>query len=124
MKVIIGHRESPHCFDVPHVTLTSVVVANLIMGDIEQKALSIFHTPPLFWRRYEDYICTALRMDLVNSLHQHLNSIDPNIQFTVEKKTDGQLLFWNILSRDTGGSISTSVYRKATHTDQYLEFDV
>ena len=28
----------------------SVVVANLVMEDIEQKALSTFHTPPRFWR--------------------------------------------------------------------------
>ena len=68
----------------------SVVVANLIMEDTERKALSTFHTPPLFWRRHVDGTCTALPLDLVDSLHQHLNSVDPNIQFTVEKK-DGQL---------------------------------
>ena len=59
----------------------------------------------------------------VDSLHQHLNSVDPNIQFTVEKEKDGQLAFLDILlSRDSEGSISTSVYRKPTHTDQYLNF--
>ena len=103
-------------------SLVSVLVANLVM---EQKALYTFHTPPLFWRRYVDYTCTALPMDLVNSLYQHLNSVDSNIQFTVEKKKNGQLPFLYIfLSRDTGGSISTSVYRKAMHTDQYLDFEL
>ena len=101
----------------------SVVVANLVMEDIEQEALSTFHSPPLFWRRYVDDTCTALPLDLVDSLHQHLNSVDPNIQFTVEKEKDGQLAFLDILlSRDSEGSISTSVYRKPTHTDQYLNF--
>lgn len=102
----------------------SVVVANLVMEDIEQKALSTFHTPPRFWRRYVDDTCTVLPGDLVNSFHSHFNSIDNNIQFTVEKKSDGQLPFLNILlTRDEDGSISTLVYRKATHTDQYLNFE-
>ena len=101
----------------------SVVVANLVMEDIEQKALSTFHTPPRFWRRYVDDTCTALPLDVVDSLHQHLNSVDPSIQFTVEKENGGQLPFLDILlSRESDGSISTSVYRKATHTDQYLNF--
>lgn len=55
-------------------------------------------------------------IDLVHSFHQHLNSVDPDIQFTLTKERDGQLPFWNIfLSKDTDGSISTTVYQKATH---------
>ena len=75
----------------------SVVVANLVMEDIEQKALSTFHTPPRFWKRYVEDTCTILPGDLVNSFHSHLNSIDNNIQFTVEKESDGQLTFLDIL---------------------------
>ena len=100
-----------------------VVVANLVMEDVEQEALYTFHTPPRFWRRYIDDTCTALPSDLVDSFHNHLNSIDPCIQFTMEKESDGQLTFLDILlSREEDGSISTSVHRKATHTDQYLCF--
>ena len=102
----------------------SVVVANLVMEDIEQKALSTFHTPPRFWKRYVEDTCTILPGDLVNSFHSHLNSIDNNIQFTVEKELDGQLPFLDILLiREEDGSVSTSVYRKTTHTDQYLNFE-
>ena len=102
----------------------SVVVANLVMEDIEQKALSTFHTPPRFWRRYVDDTCTILPGDLVDSVHIHLNSIDNNIQFTVEKESDGQLPFLDILlTREENGFVSTSVYCKTTHTDQYLNFE-
>ena len=70
-----------------------------------------------------DDTCTALPMDLVDSFHDHLNSIDPDIQFTVGKESGGQLSFlYILLTRDEAGSISTSVYCKPTHTDQYLDF--
>ena len=101
----------------------SVVVANLVMEDVEQEALSTFHTPLRFWRRYVDDTCTALPSTLVDSFHDHLNSINPCIQFTIERESDGQLPFLDIfLNREEDGSISTSVYRKAIHTDQYLCF--
>ena len=59
----------------------------------------------------------------MDSLHEHLNSMDSNIQFIIEKEKDSHLPFLDILlSQDTDGSISTSVYRKPTHTDQYLHF--
>ena len=102
----------------------SVVVANLVMEDIEQKALSTFHSPPRFWKWYVDNTCAALLVDLADSFHAHLNSIDFNIQFTVEKESDGQLPFLDILlTCGENGSISIFVYRKPTHTEQYLGFE-
>ena len=48
---------------------------------------------------------------------------DTSIRFTVEMESDGQLPFLDVLLRhDPDGSISTSVYRKPTHTDRYLDF--
>ena len=67
--------------------------------------------------------CAALPLDLVDPFHKHLNSIDPCIEFMIEKDSDGQLPILDILlSREENGSISTSLNRKATHTDQYLCF--
>ena len=100
----------------------SVVVVNLVVEDVEQQALSTFHSPPRLWRRYVDDTCTALPLDLVDSFHKHLNSIDPSIQFTMEE-SNGQLPFLDILlSREEDGSICTSVHCKATHTNQYMCF--
>ena len=62
--------------------------------------------------------------DLVESFHVHLNCIDPNIQFTVERESEGQLPFLDVLlTREDDGGISTSVFRKATHMDQYLAYE-
>ena len=70
-----------------------------------------------------DDTCTALPRGLVTSFQEHLNNIDKNVQFTVEEESDGRLPFLDVLmTREEDGTISTSVYRKPTHTDQYLAF--
>ena len=56
---------------------------------------------------------------------QHINSVDPAIKFTVEdNKEDRSFPFLDtIVKPEADGSLSISVYRKPTHTDQYLQWD-
>lgn len=88
----------------------SVIVANLVIEDVEARALSSFTPPPLFWKHYVDGTCCTLpERDLDNFLI-HLNSIEPSIQFTCEQKTDGVLLLLDVrLQHHSDGSVSTSV---------------
>ena len=74
-----------------------MVVSNLVMEDIETDSFVYLPHTHLFWRRYVDDTCTALPRDLVDSFYQHLNSVGPNIQFTVQKVKDGQLPYLDIL---------------------------
>ena len=101
----------------------SVNVADLVMEDVEQQALSAFPNPPWFWKRYVDDTCVVLQSDKVEAFHLHLNSIQPTIQFTIELETDGCLPFLDTqITRHQDGSLSTKVYWKKTHTDKYLDF--
>ena len=103
----------------------SIVISNLVMEDVEQRALATFHSPPHFWKRYVDDTFTALPCNQVQEFLSHLNSIEACIQFTFEKETeDGKLPFLDVcLCRESDVSITTSVYRKPMHTNQYLPFD-
>ena len=102
----------------------SVTIANFIMEDVEQRALSTFHSPPLFWKRYVDDVFTTLPENLVQSFHEHLNTIESSIKFTLEIEEDHQLAFLDtIVTHHSDGFFSTAVYRKKTHTDKYLSFD-
>ena len=55
----------------------SMVVANLIMEDIEERALSTFHSPH-FWKCYVADLCTTLHPD--STLH-HLTSLPAILEF-------------------------------------------
>ena len=53
----------------------------------------------------------------------HLNSIHSKIKFTTEDEEEGKLPMLDaLITRRDDGSLSFSVYRKSTHTDQYLQF--
>ena len=65
----------------------------------------------------------ALCRSLIEKLTQHINSIDSSIKFTREEEADQSLPMLDTLThRDNEGRLSFSVYRKPTHTDQYLPF--
>ena len=69
-------------------------------------------------------VISAVSQDEIVVLLQHLNSIEPSIQFTVERETDGKLPFLDTcVQRTTDGKLETVVYRKPTHTDKYLSFN-
>ena len=56
---------------------------------------------------------------------EHINNMDPNIQFTTEDaKSDGSIPFLDtIVMLQPDNSLLTSVYRKPTHTDLYFQWD-
>ena len=68
---------------------------------------------------------TIIQSSQKTSFLKHLNSIDEHIQFTGEEsRQDGSIPFLDILIiPDEDGSLKTTVYRKATHTDLYLQWD-
>ena len=103
----------------------SPIVANLFMEDLEVKALSTAPTPPTLWKRYVDDTFIIIKKSSKESFLEHLNSVDDNIHFTCEEPNeDGSIAFLDMLiTPDHTGRLNTSVYRKVTHTDQYLHWD-
>lgn len=58
----------------------------------------------------------------LNKLLQHLNSVHPNVQFTMEKEQSGKLPFLDVLmNRKNNGNLGHTVYRKMTDTDLHRE---
>ena len=55
----------------------SYILADLVMEEIEQTAITIALHRSTWWFRYVDDSHTCLRKDQVDEFHQHLNSINP-----------------------------------------------
>ena len=74
--------------------------------------------------RYVDDVISAVSGNKAERLLSHLNSVEPSIQFTLEREKDRHLPFLDLnVSRGVQGNLETSVYRKPTHADKYLAFD-
>ena len=89
------------------------------------RAISTSPHPPLMWKRFVDDICVVIKAAHKQVFLEHINSIDPHIQFTSEdSKPDGSMPFLDMLITPTeGGRLNTTAYRKPTHTDMYLKWD-
>ena len=111
-------------FGCPMGSPVSAILANLVMEHVEERALITAPHPPKWWYRYVDDSHVCITREHLTEFHSHLNSINEHIKFTVEEEKDGSIAFLDTMtSRNPDGTIKTSVYRKATHTDKYLQFN-
>ena len=102
----------------------SPVVANIFMEYVERQALTSFRESPKIWIRYIDIFCVIF-YSIIEEFLQHINSVSPNIQFTVEIEKDRPLPFLDaqITRTLTLHFELPYVYQKPTHTNRYLQFD-
>jgi hypothetical protein len=104
-------------------------IAEIVMQEIESSAINTSPVPVRWWRRYVDDSMQfmSIRKNDIEQFHTHLNTINKNIQFTIElpseSNCDEAISFLDthitILKNRT---IEVSVYREDTHTNKYLSF--
>ena len=75
--------------------------------------------------RYVDDTFVIKQEDQKQTFLDHINKVDPAIKFTVDgSQENGAIPFLDTLvNPEADNSLSITVYRKATHTDQYLKWD-
>ena len=80
---------------------------------------------PKLWLRYKDDTFVIQQAEHSHQFLRYINSLDTHIQFTTENsKEDGSIHFLDILvSPEHNNTLTTSIYRKPTHVDQYLHWD-
>ena len=118
-------RRQAKCAPLPPLVTSLVlpILANLVMEDIENKAMSEFHHPPKVWKRYVDDTFVVIKREYLQQFFNFLNSTEPTVQFTKETESNGVLAFLDVkLTRENTGYLDYTVYRKPTHTDGYLNF--
>lgn len=103
---------------------TSGFAADLFMEKLETKALSTFSNPPTLWKRYVDDTFSKMKKQYIEPFLTHLNNQHPRIKFTTEIQDDENKIAYldTLVHVQNDNSIKITIYRKATHTDQYLDF--
>jgi quinol monooxygenase YgiN len=99
----------------------SGLIAEAVLHRLEQDAFSKYY--PKVWIRYVDDTFVVIKREKLEEFMQTINSVFPDIQFTMEKELNNHLAFLDILiTRQENGCLQTSVYRKTTDTMQILHY--
>ncbi|BHF82695.1 hypothetical protein SprV_0802583400 [Sparganum proliferum] len=99
----------------------SGLIAEAVLQRLERLVFSSY--PPKFWARYVDDTFVIIKRSDVQTFKTLLNSIFPDIQFTMEEELNNQLAFLDVqVTKLEDGKIRTTVYRKATNTRRILHF--
>ena len=96
----------------------SIVVVEIVMQNIEERALSTYKRTLPLWLCYVDDTFTTVHKDKIDDFHEHPNGQNADIQFTKEIEENGKIPFLDylIVTRDNN-ELRTTIYRKLTHTD-------
>ena len=90
------------------------------MQAYERTAITTALHPPKVWERLVDDVYSILKRTHLENFFHHINNLHQNTKFTMEEESNGELAFLDTLLKRNNGEISVLVYRKPTHTDQYL----
>jgi hypothetical protein len=103
----------------------SPVVCNVYMEHFEKLALDAAPYKPSLWLQYVDdtFVIWPHGTNQLQEFLDHLNGVRPSMQFTMEIESNNSIPFLDILVIRKDSMLTTTVYRKPTHTGRYLNFD-
>ena len=102
--------------------LASLSAAEIYLQAYENTAITTALHPPKIWERFVDDVYSILKRTHFEYIFHHINKLYQNIKFTMDEESNGELAFLDTLLKQNNGEISVLVYRKPTHTDQYLHY--
>ncbi|XP_046558920.1 uncharacterized protein LOC124267966 [Haliotis rubra] len=101
----------------------SPLITEIFMTSFEESALQTSLFQQLCWYRKVDDTFAILDPDHNPAvLLDHLNKQHSRIQFTLEIEDQDKLPFLDVSLDNSSNKITPSVYRKPTHTDQYIHY--
>ncbi|OXA56044.1 hypothetical protein Fcan01_09800 [Folsomia candida] len=101
----------------------SAIFAELFMEFLEESLIK--HNSDIkFWRRFVDDTFSIIKSRKAKQILKKLNNFHPNIKFTMEQEINNSLPFLDVLiHKKEDGTLTHKIYRKPTHTNQYLHFE-
>ena len=99
------------------------LLAGIFMVHLERCLIPLLTAQLNFWKGYVDDTSTFVKIGTVDHILSMLNNFHPNIQFTHETQYNFKLAVLNALLCSDGENIVTTVYRKVTNVDVYLNWN-
>nr|VZI27324.1 unnamed protein product [Spirometra erinaceieuropaei] len=107
--------------DTPMGSPVSGLIAEAVLQKLEKRLFG--ECKPKFWALYVDDTFVIINQDKMSYYEELLNSIIPDLLFTMEEEVESKLSFLDVLiCRQPDGKLATSVYRKPTNTLQMLSY--
>ena len=99
-------------------------IANIFMEHFEDLAIRTATNQPYLWLRYVDdtFVIWRHGQKGLEDFLNHLYSIRSSIQFTMEVEQARELPFLDVLVKRNDEEFHTSIFRKPTHTDSYINY--
>ena len=99
------------------------VLACTFMEELEARIMPTVTDNISHWGRHVDDTFVFIKKGYVKHVLARLNSFHKNIQFTYELENQNKLPFLDVLLIRRGNKNETTVYRKSTNNDIYLNWD-
>ena len=105
----------------------SPIIANIVMDFMFKKYMETVPADikPRLLKKFVDDSVSVVKESAVTELTNFMNGLDPtgNLSYTCELPENCKLPCLDLLfHKKNDGTLKTTVYRKKTHTDQYLNF--
>ena len=98
------------------------VLANIFMVELETSVIPNLNDKIKLRKRFVDDTYCFAKSEYTNNILLSLNSFHQNIKFTIEIEKDDAIPFLDMLIIRKAGKIETTVYRKKTYTDFYMNW--
>jgi len=109
-------------FGTPMGSPLSPIVANMVLQDLERKALDgLNFSVPLYFR-YVDDILIGAPQDKIQLIFEHFNSMHDRLKFTLELSNDNSINFLNLNISIMNNQFAFDLYYKPTFSGRYLNF--
>ncbi len=102
----------------------SPILANIYMERQEEEAIKNFPLKPSLWCRYVDDVFALWPHgnESIQDFKLLLNKQDKHIQFITEEENENKIAFLDVQIERKHNKFITSIFRKKTHTDKYLNY--
>lgn len=97
-------------------------IADIVLQNLKEKALTLIPFQILFYFRYVDDIILTSPVEFADQILHIFNSFHPRLQFTVELAEDKRLYFLDVVLHINDDVFEFNWYHKPTFSGRYLNF--